>query len=568
MSKGKRNMRLMIACLTIGVVTLGVAWIGAQQITPLRAPTGADSDPSWTQVRVHLGAIASAPHPSGSQANARVRDYILATLTAAGYAPELDVHTLTAQEATELVTARLGGIAPRFNAPVTVENIVAELLPENYDPARHATMMAVVHYDAAPGAPGAGDDGAALAGYLEAAAALTNIPPAQRRNRVILLITDGEELGLLGATRYVAAHPEIVHQTAMVVNFELRGNAGAPVMFETGEPAAGPLALLRRLPKPVAFSFATDVYRKMPNYTDFSPFLWAGKSGLNFAAIGGAQHYHQSTDDIGHLSLDTLYAYAELTRTALSALATADVSAFSGASPMYFTFLPGNLIVLPMWAGGVLAWGALALLLVLCITMLHARRMRITGLLLALPMCLAALAAAVGLAYAAAKLGEALLSPTAMMGGTGATVLLLAALMLSAVLLLFCTVWALKAVHPAEWTAMLALLCAVGACALTLFLPGGSYLLSLPALLLLICAAVQCAPARWLTCPLTALPCAAGLGLLMTPVVCLLFQAMGVGALPLCVGVASVGMLAVCAGFAPMLWHEKKAAFASANAAL
>src|SRR5690606_26753261 len=56
-------------------------------------------------------------------------------------------------------------------------------------------IVLAAHYDSVPSGPGAADDGAGVAAILEAARALQAGGPPE--NDVVLLLTDGEERGLL-----------------------------------------------------------------------------------------------------------------------------------------------------------------------------------------------------------------------------------------------------------------------------------------------------------------------------------------------------------------------------------
>ena len=57
----------------------------------------------------------------------------------------------------------------------------------------------------------------------------------------------------------------------MVLNLEARGTGGPPIMFETSPGnAALAEAYAAAAPHPVASSVAVEVYRAMPNVTDFS----------------------------------------------------------------------------------------------------------------------------------------------------------------------------------------------------------------------------------------------------------------------------------------------------------
>ena len=52
------------------------------------------------------------------------------------------------------------------------------------------------------------------------------------KNDLILLFTDAEEAGLLGATAFMAQHP-YAKEVGVALNFEARGSGGPVLMFET-----------------------------------------------------------------------------------------------------------------------------------------------------------------------------------------------------------------------------------------------------------------------------------------------------------------------------------------------
>lgn len=574
MHTGKRGKnRIFFWGGMILVVMVLCGWLGYEQVTPLRAASRDQQDiqaeTSWMQVRSHLEAIAAEPHPTGSSANAQVRDYILETLRSAGYAPEIQRYTLSSQELLPTINAVFqrgfkspqaleAWLNPPQGFPITLENIVATLEPAGFDRGIHGTALAVVHYDSVPGAPGAGDDGAALAGVLEAARKMAEIPAEQRKNRVVLLITDGEEMGLLGASQFVQEHTEFIHQTDMVVNFEMRGNAGAPLMFETGNPNAAAIAMLGRIPKPIAFSLATDIYRQMPNNTDFTPFLRAGKNGLNFAGISGARHYHQPTDDIAHLSMDTLYAYAGITQTLLADLATTDLQALPSGERVYFPFLPGNLVVLPLWASSVLTWAALLACVAFAVWAIRQKWMRVGRMLLALLLSLFVLGLLGGMAYGVGNLSNSIFAQEALLGPVG-VVVLLCTLALAAVLLFAAAVWILRFVRPAELCGTLSILLGgVGAMA-TVWMPGAAYLFTGLAWAMLLCAvAAALRVARWLVRPLTALLAVLVIAMLTVPLVYLVFVAMSMEMLFVSILLAGIAVWAGLAAFSPLLAREEQ----------
>jgi hypothetical protein len=233
----------------------------------------------------HVQAIARAPHPVGSAAHRAVREYLQAELRALGLTTE-------SQESI--------AVSPRGEA-AWLHNVMARL--PGTRPGGAAVLLAS-HYDSVPHAPGAGDATAAVAALLETARALKAGPALA--NDVIFLFTDGEEIGLLGARAFVRDHPWMA-DVGVLLNFEARGHTGPAYMFETSMQSGWLIeALAAATPYPVASSLMFEVYRRMPNDTDFTVFKQAGVQGLNFAFIGGPTHYHMPLDAPEHLDHGSL----------------------------------------------------------------------------------------------------------------------------------------------------------------------------------------------------------------------------------------------------------------------
>src|SRR5215471_1530354 len=162
-------------------------------LTKLKAPepeaaTAPADKFSAERAMVYVRAIASVPHPLGSDANHKVRNYLLAQLSSLGLNPQVFDGTGTAHFWRSAVIAHTRDILGR--------------LPGS---ANTGAIMLVGHYDSVPTAPGAADDGAAVAAILEAVRALRAGPGL--KNDLIVLFTDGEESGLLGADAFAASHP-------------------------------------------------------------------------------------------------------------------------------------------------------------------------------------------------------------------------------------------------------------------------------------------------------------------------------------------------------------------------
>ncbi len=247
------------------------------------ATSGAPQEFSSLRALTHLQFIAQTPHPMGSKENHAVRDYIIRELSAQGADPQVQTASVIDPSA---VDPYIGG---------TVQNVVGRVKGMGSEKA----VLLMAHYDSAPTSPGAADDGSAVASLLETARALKAGPPL--RNDVIFLLTDGEEVGRLGSRAFVNEHPW-AKDVGVVFNFEARGNSGPTIMFETSRENDW---LIREFaqssPYPFANSLAGEIYKMLPNDTDFTVTKRAGLPGLNFAYISGLPRYHASTDNLENL---------------------------------------------------------------------------------------------------------------------------------------------------------------------------------------------------------------------------------------------------------------------------
>jgi hypothetical protein len=123
---------------------------------------------------------------------------------------------------------------------------------------------------------------------------------ARLEHDVILLLTDAEETGLLGAAAFVREHPW-ARDVEVVLNFEARGTGGRVFMFETAPGNLDVVRVLRDVPEVSATSLMVMVYRVLPNDTDLTELMALGRPSMNFAFIDGVERYHTAQDDVAHL---------------------------------------------------------------------------------------------------------------------------------------------------------------------------------------------------------------------------------------------------------------------------
>ncbi|MGB8509408.1 MAG: M28 family peptidase, partial [Pyrinomonadaceae bacterium] len=275
-----------------------------------------------------LQVVARRPHPTGSAEHALVRAYIVGELKAMGLEP-------TIQEATA-VTKNSGNGRPVSAA--TVRNVVVHL--EGTDNSK--ALMLAAHYDSVPTAPGASDDGAGVVTLLETLRALKVGPPL--KNDLIIVLTDGEELGLLGARAFSAEHP-LMRDVGLVLNFEARGAGGPSMMFETSE-GNGLLVgeLARAAPHVVANSLMYAVYKRLPNDTDMTVFKGAGAAGLNFAYADRITSYHTALDSVAEIDERSIQHHGSYALALARDFGNFDLRRTRARDAVYFN-LPGGVFV-------------------------------------------------------------------------------------------------------------------------------------------------------------------------------------------------------------------------------
>lgn len=302
--------RLLALAATLILAAL-LAWTDAD---PSRAHGVAAPahDFSAGRAMADVRAIGSVPHPIGSPANHAARDYLLRRMAALGLNPQVRPGR-GLQQPKWIKGAIAGG---------DVENLVG-VLPGRDRAAPALALMA--HYDSVPGSPGAADDAAGVATALEAVRAIEarGVPARD----VMVVITDGEEAGLLGANAFFNRDP-LAGRVGFVMNMESRGGGGRVQMFQTGDRNGGAIALLKRTAvRPQASSLTGFIYANMPNDTDFTEARKKGLAGLNYAFIGRQFEYHSPTATPANLDVGTLQDMGD------QVLSTAAAAAFAPALP-------------------------------------------------------------------------------------------------------------------------------------------------------------------------------------------------------------------------------------------
>ena len=165
---------------------------------------------STQRALIQLKEISKKPHFIGNQAHQEVRDYIV---------KELEKLGLETQIQEDYSMSQWGNLSKP-------KNILARIKGSDNSKA----LLLLSHYDSNPHSSfGASDAGSGVVTILEGVRAFLaeNKTP---KNDIIILISDGEELGLNGADIFVNKHPWS-KDVGLVLNFEARGSGGPSYML-------------------------------------------------------------------------------------------------------------------------------------------------------------------------------------------------------------------------------------------------------------------------------------------------------------------------------------------------
>jgi hypothetical protein len=354
--KGNRWSQALMLTVMFGAMAFLAVYL---QQPPPAAPADVPlTDFSSARALRHVQAIAQKPRPIGSEQHAAARDYIIGELRALGIDPQLHVAT---------------SVNPDWGMPyrvATVRNIVARI---GGGSEKHILLTA--HYDSAPTGPGASDDGVGVATLLETARALKSGPPL--RNDVVFLFTDGEESGLMGAKAFVGEH-QWAKNAGIVLSFEARGSRGPVIMFETSDQNGQLIEeFAAAAPDPITNSLFYEIYKRLPNDTDLTIFKKAGATGLNFAYIEGITHYHTEDDSLNHLSERSLQHHGNYAMALARHFGGLDLTVAKKRNAVYFNLLGPTLA---HYSGAlVIPLAALSLLLYICLVIAGLTRRELTA---------------------------------------------------------------------------------------------------------------------------------------------------------------------------------------------
>ena len=382
----------------------------------LPSPTPTTADPttfSAERAMASINRLADEPHSVlRREAHDRARDDVIGMFSDLGYTAEVHsdpMFDFSKPEDKELFESFT------TEQQATLKDATADTIVVDVPGKSERTMALMAHYDSATveadengqqsitagTSHGAGDDGYGVAAIVEALRAI-KAEGRQPENSLKIVITDGEEIGFIGARNEMRYHRADYENVDLVLNLEARGMSGPAFMFETS-PNNSAVAgyFLSHVKQPVSNSLLPSLYARMPNGTDMATVIPEGFTVLNIAAIGEAEHYHHATDAPRYVDHSTLQHYGD------QVLGLTRAWAFDGQAPTLTA--DGDLHFFQLWRGLTVRYpaavgtglGCLAVIAALGVIVVRARSLRwkrVLGTVWGLTWRAASASAAAGLA--------------------------------------------------------------------------------------------------------------------------------------------------------------------------
>ena len=314
--------------------------------TPPKAIPANAPAPSFSAIRAmaDVRTIAKHPHVTGSAENAVVREHIMRRMEALGMEVSTSTGLIDAKG-----TKRLNHWSGRNDPPATLVNLIG-ILPGKNRSAPSVVLMS--HHDTVWSSPGAADDTTGVAASLEVVRAIR--ARGQQERDLVMLVTDGEELGLQGARQFWADDP-LRKSVGAVINMEARGGGGRTTLFQTSHQNGAAMQVYAdAVRRPGASSLAAFIYAVLPNDTDLTPVIKHDYAAYNFAFIGRSGLYHSPMATPDNLDQGSLQDMGGQVLDLTDALLKADKLPQRAADAVFFDLFGIFTVIYPVWLGWVM----------------------------------------------------------------------------------------------------------------------------------------------------------------------------------------------------------------------
>jgi hypothetical protein len=319
--------KIYFPLISFALILSGI-YISFDQQLPHYAPDISASNVNFSTDRalIHLKEITQKPHYVGTEEHTHVRNYLVKSLQKMGLTVEI--------QEKEVYHSKWKVASKVFNVLTKIEGTKPD----------SKSLLLLAHYDSAPHSKslGASDDGSAVVTILETIRAYI-ASGKKPENDVIIMFSDAEELGLLGAKAFVENHPW-AKKVGLVLNFEARGSGGPSYMLmETNGGNANFIQTFNEanVSNPVGNSLMYSVYKMLPNDTDLTVFRELAEiDGYNFAFIDDHFDYHSEQDSYQRLDLNSLKQQGGYAMALLNYYSDTDLSQLKSKSDAVFFNFP------------------------------------------------------------------------------------------------------------------------------------------------------------------------------------------------------------------------------------
>jgi hypothetical protein len=279
---------------------------------------------SAERASLHIKEMSKAKHPSGSDEIKQVKEYLTYQLSELGLGFQIQTDSAKARWYT--------------NKNIELNNIVSRIKGTGQGKA----LLILAHYDSERRSYGAADDASGVATILEAIRAYLSTNK-KSLNDIIILFTDGEEQGMLGAKLFADKHLW-AKDVGFAINMEARGTEGPSfTLVETNGGNANMMDVYSKvgLKYPLGTSLFYSIYKRMPNDGD-SRILREklDVDGFLFAFIDGHYNYHSRGDNFNNLSLKSVQHQGSYLLPLIDAFANTDLSQLKTDKDVVFFNVP------------------------------------------------------------------------------------------------------------------------------------------------------------------------------------------------------------------------------------
>ena len=327
-----------ITIILLSMVVLISSIIGFNSLYPSKPNTNDKERLNVENQIDYIKDIALEPHSIFDyKEHERVRNYLIDEFKELGLEPKIYTYEDVYVE--------------RSKTKEDLKNIYVEIKGKS-----DSYIMISTHYDSSrakperyaekDGSKGAADAGYGLSTILETVKTIKE-NNVELNNGIKILITDGEEYGLLGAKEAVK-EKEIFENVNYLINIEARGTKGPAIMFETSPNNSRVMELYDSSYKPFSYSITPEIYKLLPNGTDFTEFLGIVINGINISVLDGLENYHTPNDSVENINKKSLQHYGDqvypIVKEFVSNEKYSDANALNGGNDSIF-FIIGNVFV-------------------------------------------------------------------------------------------------------------------------------------------------------------------------------------------------------------------------------